>query len=109
MSNFASNMKAITGVTQNTGGGYCGNPFTLGYLQSCVLNLAIDGSTIPSSFSGGPVVCQQGRGLQCYQPNASNALNITQSDAVYTVGGTVNGLSGTVILENNGGDSLTIL
>ena len=101
-------MNAITGVTQNTGGGYCGNPFTLGYLQSCVLNLAIDGSTIPSSFSGGPVVCQQGSGLQCYQPSASNVLNITQSEAVYTVGGTVNGLSGTLILENNGGDSLTI-
>lgn len=101
-------MNAITGVTQNTGGGYCGNPFSLSYHQSCVLNLAIDGRTIPSSFSGGPVVCQQGSGLQCYQPNTSDALNIIQSEAVYTVGGTVNGLSGTVILENNGGDSLTI-
>ena len=101
-------MNPITGVTQNTGGGYCGNPFSLGYHQSCVLNVTIDGNTIPGSFSGGPVVCQQGSGLQCYQPNASDVLNITQSEAVYTVGGTVNGLSGTVILENNGGDSLTI-
>ncbi len=101
-------MNPITGVTQNTGGGYCGNPFSLGYHQSCVLNLTIDGTTILGGFSGGPVVCQQGSGLQCYQPSASDALNITKSEAVYTVGGTVNGLSGTVILENNGGGSLTI-
>ena len=101
-------MNPITGVTQNTGSGYCGNLFTLGYLQSCVLNLAIDGNTLPSSFYGGPVVCQQGSGLQCYQPNASDALNVTKSEAVYSVGGTVTGLSGTLVLENNGSDSLTI-
>ncbi len=69
-------MNPITGVTQNIGGGYCGNPFTLAYQQSCVLNLTVNGSAIPSHLAGGPVVCQQGSGLQCYQPSASDVLNL---------------------------------
>lgn len=29
-------MNAIAGAAQNPGGGYCENPFSLGYHQSCV-------------------------------------------------------------------------
>ena len=101
-------MQPITGVSQNMSSGYCGNPFTLGYHQSCVLNLTINGSLIPSYFSEGPVVCQQGNSLQCYQPNTPDILTVTKTEATYTVGGTVNGLSGTLVLENNGSDSLTL-
>ena len=35
-------------------------------------------------------------------------LNVTCSTATYTVGGTVSGLTGTVVLQNNGGDDLSI-
>ena len=101
-------MQPITGVSQNTSSGYCGNPFTLGYHQSCVLNLTINGSLIPSYFSEGPVVCQQGNSLQCYQPNTPDILTVTKTEATYTVGGTVNGLSGTLVLENNGSEPLTL-
>jgi len=101
-------MQSIAGVSQNTSSGYCGNPFTLGYHQSCVLNLTINGSLIPNCFSGGPVVCQQSNSLQCYQPNTSDVLTVTKAEATYTVGGTVNGLSGTLVLENNGSDLLTL-
>ena len=101
-------MQPITGVSQNMSSGYCGNPFTLGYHQSCVLNLTINGSLIPSYFSEGPVVCQQGNSLQCYQPNTPDILTVTKTEATYTVGGTVNGLSGTLVLENNGSEPLTL-
>lgn len=101
-------MSPINGVAQNTSVGYCENPFHLSAHQSCVLNLRINGPTIPGSFSGGPVVCEQGSELQCYQPDALNVLNITKSEAVYTVGGMVNGLLGTLILDNNDSDPLML-
>ena len=70
-------MRGITGISQNTTSGHCANPFTLGYQQSCRLTLTVDGSSLQGSVAGGPVVCQQGNALQCYQPSRSDALNIT--------------------------------
>ena len=102
-------MKAIPGVTQITTSGNCPNPFVLGYQQSCILNLSINGSALKGNIQGGPIVCQQGNPNQCYQPSAANSLHITKGPAVdYTVGGSVFGLSGTLVLENNGGDALTL-
>lgn len=102
-------MKAIPGVTQITTSGNCPNPFVLGYQQSCILNLSINGSALKGNIQGGPIVCQQGNPNQCYQPSAANSLHITKGPAVdYTVGGSVFGLSGMLVLENNGGDALTL-
>jgi hypothetical protein len=102
-------MKAIPGVTQVTTPGNCPNPFVLGYQQSCILNLSINGSALKGNIQGGPIVCQQGNPNQCYQPSAANSLHITKGPAVdYTVGGSVFGLSGALMLENNGGDALTL-
>ena len=102
-------MKAIPGVTQLTTPGNCPNQFVLGYQQSCTLTLSINGSALNGNVIGGPVVCQQGNPNQCYQPSAANSLHITKGPAVdYTVGGSVVGLSGTLVLENHGGDALTL-
>ncbi len=70
-------MRGITGISQNTSPGHCANPFTLSYQQSCTLSLTVDGSAIPGGVVGGPVVCQQGNALQCYQPSRPDSLNIT--------------------------------
>lgn len=102
-------MKAIPGVTQITTAGNCPASFVLGHQQSCILNLSINGSALNRNVLGGPIVCSQGNPNQCYQPSPANSLNITKGPAVdYTVGGSVFGLSGTLVLENNGGDALTM-
>ncbi len=101
-------MKTIPGVTQVTTSGNCPNPFVLGYRQSCILNLSINGSALNGNVQGGPVVCQQGNPNYCYQPSSTNSLHISKRPEVdYTVGGSVFGLSGTLVLENNG-DALTM-
>ena len=74
-------MRGITGISQNTTPGNCANPFTLGYQQSCTLTLTVDSSSLQGSVVGGPVVCQQGNALQCYQPSAADLLNITLTTA----------------------------
>lgn len=96
-------MRGITGISQNTTSGHCANPFTLGYQQSCILTLTVDGSSLQGGVVGGPVVCQQGNALQCYQPSSSDSLNITLSTlstsvshlALSKTGYTEYGLSGT--------------
>ena len=74
-------MRGITGISQNITSGNCANPFTLGYQQSCTLTLTVDGSYLQGSVAGGPVVCQQGNALQCYQPSRSDSLNIMLTTA----------------------------
>ena len=98
-------MNAIPGVTQVTSPGNCPNPFVLGYKQSCILNLSIHGSALNGNVSGGPVVCQGGNPNQCYQPGSTDILQITliKRPAVnFTVGNSVFGLLGTLVLTNNG-------
>jgi hypothetical protein len=76
-------MTSIPGISQTTTAGNCGNPFTLGYQESCTLTLEVTGRSLTGSVRGGPKVCQQGGGaLQCYEPNPSNRLNITLPSAV---------------------------
>ncbi len=70
-------MESIPGVTQVTTPGNCPNPFVLGYQQSCILNLSINGSALKGDIFGGPVVCDQGNANQCYQPNDVDILHIT--------------------------------
>ncbi|WP_419420061.1 hypothetical protein ACNVED_01835 [Legionella sp. D16C41] len=103
-------MRAIPGITQvMTAPGHCSTPFVLGYQQSCILNLLIQGASLSGNIHGGPVVCEQVNPLQCYQPSIANSLNVTKGPSVaYTVGGRVFGLSGTLVLVNNASEALTI-
>jgi len=101
--------QATPGITQVIGNGYCSNPFTLDYKEPCTLTLAIQGANLPGNVSGGPVVCEGGNPNECYQPDLPDQLSITKNPANnYTVGGNTFGLSGTLVLVNNGGDALTI-
>lgn len=75
-------MQPISGVTQVTSAGNCPNPFALSGKQSCILTLEVNGSQISNPLNGGPIICQQGpdgnpNPLLCYQPSATNILNIT--------------------------------
>lgn len=102
-------MRPIAGITQVTTEGGCANPFTLTYKQVCTLTLAVTGSALKGNVVGGPVVCQDGNPNQCYQPSAANSLKITKTADVYTVGGTVYGLTATgLILSLDNGNQLPI-
>jgi hypothetical protein len=47
---------------------------------SCEVTLEIEGSKLgPNGIIGGPIFCQQGNANLCYQPTASDALNISLS------------------------------
>jgi hypothetical protein len=74
-------MLNMEGISQDTSLGNCANPFTLGYLQSCILTLTVDGSALQGNIVGGPRVCQQGNALQCYNPSMGDILNISLSSA----------------------------
>ncbi|WP_028387723.1 DUF1566 domain-containing protein [Legionella fairfieldensis] len=92
---------------QVTTPGYCSSFFVLGYQQSCILSLLINGNTLKGDILGGPAVCEHGNPNQCYQPGRPDILHIIKG-ANYTVGGSVFGLLGTLVLANNGSDALTL-
>jgi len=97
-------MVPIEGITQITSAGYCLSPFILASKQSCILNLQVNGSEIPSYITGGPRVCQQGTNgnpspLQCYQPSIADLLNVIMTPSILYVG-TQNG--NVYYSENNG-------
>lgn len=100
----------ITGITQTTtGSGICSNPFTLPSRgSSCTLSLQVNGRQLTHSITDGPIVCEQSSTLQCYKPSPSNVLNINVGINEHTIGGTVSGLSGSVVLQNNGTDNETV-
>lgn len=100
---------SVQGVTQITTGGACANPFTLAYQASCTLKLEIDGGDITQSITRGPVVCQTGSQLQCYQPTQASALNFTMVPPdQYTIGGMVSGFMGNFTIVNNGTNPQTL-
>ena len=76
-------MKSIQGVTSSG----CASP--LGYHQSCTLTLNVRGSALKGDVLGGPVLCDQGNLLLCYQPSRENglAIRLTQQPPIqhYTV------------------------
>jgi hypothetical protein len=76
-----------TGINQLVEFGYCSTPFVLGSKDSCTLALEISGSGLRSNILGGPIVCQQGSALQCYQPSAANSLNISIKSATALAAG----------------------
>lgn len=67
----------IVGVDVVAGVGNCSNPFTLASDQSCTLELHLVGSQMHGNISGGPVACISADPLQCYQPSATDQLQIT--------------------------------
>ncbi len=104
-------MNPIPGITQETSeSGSCPNPFTLNSQQSCTLSLRVIGAKLPGNVFGGPVVCQQGSTLQCYQPSLGNSLRIIkESNATYTISGSITGLATNgLVLQNNGSENLTV-
>ncbi|MCC5793026.1 MAG: DUF1566 domain-containing protein [Legionellaceae bacterium] len=62
-------MKPIVGVSQGTA---CQLPAK----GSCALTLNVNGAALQGDVMGGPVLCQQGNDLQCYQPSSANILRI---------------------------------
>ncbi|CEG56968.1 autotransporter outer membrane beta-barrel domain-containing protein [Legionella fallonii] len=75
-------MSPIKGIEQVTqGAGNCGSSFRLGYKQYCTLTLVVSGSGLRGNVKGGPQVCSNGNGLQCYQPSDTDILDITIAKA----------------------------
>jgi hypothetical protein len=104
-------LQPVAGISQVTGVGYCSNPFTLAYQQSCILNLQIDGSALGGNISNGPIVCDIGNQLQCYQPAIANQLSITLDSNGLVVGNSplildAGGAPGSLTITNN--TSLTV-
>lgn len=62
-------MRAIAGVSQASS---CQLPPG----GSCTLVLNVNGSALTGDVLGGPVLCQQGNALQCYQPNQASSLRL---------------------------------
>ncbi len=80
----------------------CPNPFTLASMQSCLLTLELNGSSLPDRVTNGPVVCKtQGPGnnspdpILCSQPSQADSLNIT------LLGGTSNPLRSIAVTPAN--------
>lgn len=102
-------MRPIPGITQvTTGSRTCKQPFRLAREgDSCVLRLLVNGSVV-SSINTGPIVCQQNSSM-CYQPSPGDNLSINSSSASgYTVGGEVFGLAGTLQLQLNGVETISL-
>ena len=101
-------MQAIKGVRQLTGPNRCANPARLLPKSACTLVLEINGSELNKPIQDGPILCQEGSSLQCYRPKAQDVLNISLvAEKQYRLGGSITGLSSTVVLLNNGAEPLT--
>lgn|GEM_PF-7133004 len=101
-------MTSIPGISQTTTAGNCGNPFTLGYQESCTLTLVVTGSALSGNVVGGPKICQQGGGtLQCYEPSPGNRLNITRSSTTpLAIGDSFGGGTVACLTSTGGADNL---
>ena len=90
---------------------------TSGLATGATLGLTATGSTISFLLNGSPVITVTDTSLTGGAPGimaygTARADNWVGGDigggASYTIGGTVSGLSGTVVLQDNGGDNLTV-
>lgn len=100
-------MKPIAGVSQ-------GSTCQLPAKGSCTLILKVNGSALQGNVLGGPVLCQQGNDLQCYQPSSANILRIrlieqppVQQFTVTPSAGTNGSISPATAQVVNVGSSLT--
>ena len=74
---------------------------TISFLQNGVQRISVT----DSSFTGGAP------GIMAYGNSTADnwtGANATSGGTTYSVGGTVSGLSGTVVLQDNGGDNLSV-
>jgi hypothetical protein len=91
---------------------------TSGLAAGATLSLTATGSTISFLLNGSPVITVTDTSLTGGAPGimaygtarADNWAggNVGGGGASYTIGGTVSGLSGTVVLNDNGGDALSL-
>lgn len=112
-------MEPISGVSSINTDGYCGNPFTLGYRQTCILALQINGGMLANMKKyrvvGGPKICKTMSSsniapdpLLCSQPSIDDSLDIvilTTEVATLSITGSpvslfLNGTSQTLIVNN---------
>lgn len=82
-------LQSIANVSQDTSSGNCPNVFRLGYLESCILSLVINGNQLTETISGGPTVCDANYPLQCYSPSQTDSLSIVRVGSDETVSITV--------------------
>lgn len=100
-------MKPIPGITPLG----CTSP--LGYQQSCTLSLTVTGSALQGDVRGGPVLCDRGNPLQCYQPSQENRLAIrltrppTQQYTVTPSAGANGSISPSTAQVVNSGSTIT--
>lgn len=74
-------MNPISGITPSG----CTSP--LGYQQSCTLTLTVDCNALSGNIvKSGPVLCQDGNPLQCYQPDSADRLCIVKNQSVIYAG-----------------------
>lgn len=105
---LALKLQPRAAITQLTiGMGLCSDPFVLASNSSCTLSLEIDGSELSQSIFGGPIVCNNGSALQCYQPSSANSLNITKQPDTNNATISVSGSPLTLTINNSVGN-LTI-
>ncbi|HAU0815410.1 TPA: DUF1566 domain-containing protein [Legionella pneumophila] len=100
-------MKLIAGISQSA-------PCNLPAKGSCTLTLNVNGATLQGDVVGGPILCQQGNDLQCYQPSSTNILRIrlieqppVQQFTVTPSAGANGSISPTTAQVVNAGSSLT--
>lgn len=62
-------MKPIAGVTQSA-------PCQLAPHGTCTLTLHVNGAAMKGDVKGGPILCEKGNNLQCYQPSVEDILRI---------------------------------
>ena len=111
--------KLINGGWTQLGSAYPTGPLAAG----TVLNLSVTGSTLSFSENGDVVITATDTSLSGGAPGimangTSTAGDWSGGDATsggtsptgstYSIGGTVSGLSGTAVLEDNGGDNLSV-
>ena len=114
---FWNNGSPVLMLFKRSGGNWTqlGNTYNSGPLAAgTTLELEAVGSTISFLLNGTQVISATDSGITGGAPGimasgAAEAGSWSGGDAAdYTIGGTVSGLSGTVVLRDNGGDNLSV-
>ncbi len=94
-------------VTSTPAGIACGATCSSDYAAGTMVTLNAS-SQLGSTFAGWSGACS-GQGSCIVTADAPTSVTATFDVITYTVGGTVSGLTGTVTLQNNGGDTNVII